>query len=128
MTGPVLYDEHGRPVSPRELTREIAAPTIQGIRQVWRGQSVALGLTPQRLAAILLASYDTDYQHYDLLTLAEEMEERDPHYAAVLGVRKRAVSKLDLAVEAATDDARDPDPEEGAEVLGLPEQPVQEST
>ena len=102
-----LLDSYGRLIDPRELEREIAAPSTQGIRQVWRGQSVALGLTPQRLAAILLASYDTDYQHYDLLTLAEEMEERDPHYAAVLGVRKRAVSRLSPAVEAATDDARD---------------------
>ena len=37
------------------------------------------------------------------------MEERDPHYAAVLGVRKRAVSKLQPAVEAATDGPLDQD-------------------
>ena len=107
MHGPVLLDDHGKPDSRSGLMREITAPTMTGIRQVWRGQSVAIGLTPQRLAAILLATYDADFQHYDLLTLCEEMEERDPHYAAVLGVRKRAVSKLSPAVESATDDAKD---------------------
>ncbi len=46
-------------------------------------------------------------EHRDYLTLAEEMEERDPHYAAVLGVRKRAVSGLAPEVEAASDAAAD---------------------
>ena len=107
--GPVLVDGHGLPVSQTGLTREAGAPTMTGVRQVWRGESIASGLTPQRLAAILLATYDTDYQHYDLLMLAEEMEERDPHYAAVLGVRKRAIGKLQPAVEAASDDPFDVD-------------------
>ena len=34
------------------------------------------------------------------LVLAEEMEEKDPHYASVLGVRKRAVSGITPIVEA----------------------------
>ena len=60
MAGPVLLGPDGRPVGRRRLTREVAAPSATGIRQYWRGQSVAIGLTPQRLAAILLATYDTD--------------------------------------------------------------------
>ena len=97
----------GRPVRKRGLTREAGAPTMTGVRQVWRGESIASGLTPRRLAAVLRAAGDGDGQHNEYLTLAEEMEERDPHYAAVLGVRKRAVSGLEPAVEAAADAAKD---------------------
>ncbi|OZA18438.1 MAG: hypothetical protein B7Y02_01600 [Rhodobacterales bacterium 17-64-5] len=35
------------------------------------------------------------------------MEERDLHYAGVLGTRKRSVSQIDITVEAASDDAED---------------------
>ena len=97
----------GRPVRERELTREAGRPALTGVRQVSRRGTIAAGLTPQRLAAILRAAAEGACRHDDYLTLAEEMEERDPHYAAVLGVRKRAVSGLEPAVEAATDDARD---------------------
>ena len=41
------------------------------------------------------------------LVLAEEMEEKDPHYASVLGVRKRAVSGVTPIVEPASEDAKD---------------------
>ena len=41
------------------------------------------------------------------LTLAEEMEEREPHYGSVLGTRKRAVSGLEPVVEAASDAPED---------------------
>ncbi len=102
-----LYGPDGRPVRKRDLTREAGAPTLTGVRQLWRGESIASGLTPQRLAAILRTAADTDGHQRDYLTLAEEMEERDPHYAAVLGVRKRAVSGLEPTVEAASDDAGD---------------------
>ena len=71
-----LYDAYGRPVRTQELTREIAAPTLTGIRSVWN-ETVAGGLTPQRLAALLRNANDGDAHEY--LTLAEEMEERDPH-------------------------------------------------
>lgn len=45
--------------------------------------------------------------HTAYLTLAEEMEERDGHYASVLGTRKRAVSGLPVVVEAASDAPKD---------------------
>lgn len=106
MTDSVIVDHRGQPLRKRELTHEIARPTLTGVRQVWH-QSVAGHLTPDRLAAILRAAADGDGHQY--LTLAEEMEEREPHYAAVLGTRKRAVSGLDVMVEAASDDQTDID-------------------
>lgn len=100
----MLYDYLNRPVKPRELTREQAAPSLTGVRTIWN-ETVASGLTPQRLASLLMAAAEGDHHAY--LTLAEEMEERDLHYAAELGKRKLAVSRLPITVESATDSARD---------------------
>jgi phage gp29-like protein len=80
----------------RELTQEIAAPTLAGVR-AFSSEIVASGLTPERLAAILRQANDGDHRAY--LQLAEDMEERDLHYAAVLGVRKRALSGIRPVVE-----------------------------
>jgi len=100
----MLYDYLNRPVKTRELTREQAAPTLTGIRTIWN-DSYASGLTPVRLANLLRSAADGDHHAY--LTLAEEMEERDLHYAAELGKRKLAVSRLPLTVESYSDSARD---------------------
>jgi phage gp29-like protein len=100
----MLYDYLSRPVKPQQLTREHAAPSLTGVRSIWN-ETVASGLTPQRLASLLMAAADGDHSAY--LTLAEEMEERDLHYAAELGKRKLAVSRLPITVESATDSARD---------------------
>lgn len=102
--GNMIYDAYGRPINTSELTREHAAPTLTGIRSIW-DEAVASGLTPARLTALLHAAVDGD--HRDYLTLAEEMEERDLHYAGVIGVRKRAVCGLPVSVEAASDDSKD---------------------
>ncbi len=84
---------------------------------------MAAGLTPDRLRAILRAADRGEQRDY--LTLAEEMEERDPHYAAVLGVRKRAVSALKPEVEAASDAARDLDVAKAVrELVGGPQFPA----
>lgn len=99
-----LVDQFGQPLRRSELTKEIAAPSVTGVRQVWT-ESIASGLTPARLAAILRAADAND--PHDYLTLAEELEERDPHYGAVLGVRKRAISGLPITVESASDSAED---------------------
>ena len=61
----------------RVLRREIA--TMTELRSPWGGGVVSSGLTPRRLAVLLQQAADGDLQAY--LTLAEEMEERDPHYA-----------------------------------------------
>ena len=83
------------------LTTEVAAPSA-AIRSEWGHGSVASGLTPQRLAGILSAAADGDTHSY--LTLAEEMEERDPHYSSVLRTRKLAVAGLPVTVTAGGED------------------------
>jgi len=99
-----LVDHLGRPVKKAQLTDEIATPQLSGVRTVWQ-DSVANTLTPEALATILLGVDQGDIVDY--LTLAEEMEERDLHYHSVLGTRKMALSGLEIAVEAPTDDAAD---------------------
>jgi phage gp29-like protein len=98
-----LVDPYGRPIETKELLREKAAPTVTGIRRIW-DETVASGLTPQRLAALLRSAAEGDHDAY--LTLAEEMEERDPHYACELGKRKLAVSRLPITIESAGDDQK----------------------
>lgn len=99
-----LVDQYGRPIKTGELQKEIAAPTLAGVRSIWN-DSVASGLTPERLASLLQAAADGDHDSY--LTLAEEMEERDLHYSSVLRTRKLAVSRLPIVVEASSDEKRD---------------------
>lgn len=94
----------GEPIRLEDLSEEISAPRLTGVRQVWHA-SVADNLTPSRLARILRAAAQGDADDY--LTLAEEMEERDLHYASVLGTRKLAASGLDVRVDSATDDKAD---------------------
>lgn len=48
-----LYGPYGRPVRKLELTREAGRPTLTGVRQLWRGETVASGLTPAWLATVL---------------------------------------------------------------------------
>ncbi len=79
-----------------ELSQEEAPPELIGYRSFWE-QSVARGLTPERLASILQETKRGDIRSF--LELAEEMEERDPHYFAVLSTRKRAVSRLKPSVD-----------------------------
>ncbi len=103
MASMTWYDAYGRKVDLQALKQgEQAAPTIRGVR---RHDAIhpAAGLTPQKLARILRDSIDGDPENY--LALAEDIEERDPHYAGVIGIRKRQVAGLDIAVEAAGDDA-----------------------
>lgn len=95
MNGYQIVDPSGRPVSSAELLREEAAPTLTGVRSIW-GDPVASGLTPPRLARILRDAVEGEPGEY--LALAEEMEERDLHYASVLGTRKRAVLAIEPVV------------------------------
>ena len=90
-----LVDPHGRPVSSRQLLTEEAAPTLTGVRSAW-GDPVASGLTPAGLARLLRDAVEGEPAEY--LALAEEMEERDLHYASVLGTRKRAVLAIEPVV------------------------------
>ncbi|MFI0477414.1 DUF935 domain-containing protein [Paracoccus jiaweipingae] len=98
-----IVDQFGRPMraaTRTELLDEQSAPMMGSVRSVQSGHP-ADGLEPTRLAAILRAAETGDATAY--LEMAEQMEEKDLHYAAVLGVRKRAIRGLDVIVEPGDD-------------------------
>ena len=99
-----LLGPDGRPIDTTLLSQEFAAPQLTGLRSAWM-DSVAAGLTPRRLAQIMRAADQGD--GHDYLTLAEEMEEREPQYGTVLGVRKRAIQGLEVQINAASDSPED---------------------
>lgn len=98
-----IVDQFGRPLraaTTTELNDEQSAPSIGSVRRI-ESTHPADGLEPRRLAAILLSAETGDAEAY--LDLAEQMEEKDLHYSAVLGVRKRAIRGLDLIVDPGDD-------------------------
>lgn len=99
-----LIDLHGNPLKKALLTREVAGPTLAGVRSPIAGYP-ADGMTPLRLAELLREADQSEPLRF--FELAELIEERDLHYAGVLGTRKRAVSQIDVTVTAASDDAED---------------------
>src|SRR4051812_31798310 len=95
-----LVDQYGQPIKRELLTTEIAGPTITGVRSPIAGYP-GDGLNPVRLANILR---DADAGNpLRFFELAETIEERDAHYAGILGTRKRSVAQLDVQVDAADD-------------------------
>jgi len=96
-----ITDQHGRKIEKALLTEEISAATITGVRSPLTGYP-ADGLNPERLATILKEADNANPLRF--LELAETLEERDPHYAGVLGTRKRSVCQLEISVEPASDD------------------------
>jgi phage gp29-like protein len=100
-----LYDAYGREVDTGMLREEQAAPTMAGVRNIYSVMHPSIGLTPERLTAVLQQADTGDPYLY--LELAEDMEEKDLHYLAVLGTRKNAVAQLDLIVRAASSGAED---------------------
>ncbi|HKN11998.1 MAG TPA: DUF935 domain-containing protein [Candidatus Binatus sp.] len=100
-----LYDVYGREVDTGMLREEQAAPTMTGVRNIYSVMHPAIGLTPERLTAILQQAEFGD--PYLSLELAEEVEEKDLHYLAVLGTRKNAVAQLDVVVRAASSSSED---------------------
>jgi len=99
-----LVDHRGQPLRREVLKAEIAAPTLAGVRQPIAGYP-ADGMNPARLAGILRQADAGDPLSY--FELAEQIEERDLHYLGVLGTRKRAVTQVEITVEAASDDPLD---------------------
>ncbi len=97
MTELKLFDHNGRVVNLEALQSERGRPEIASVRTIWQPW-VAPGLTPQRLAEILQEAVQGN--HNQAMTLAMEMEERDPHYQSVLATRKLAVSAIEPTVEA----------------------------
>lgn len=99
----MILDQYGQPMrmpSKADLLERQAVPGLGSVRQITSGHP-ADGLEPVRLAAILRQAENQDATSY--LELAEQMEEKDLHYAAVLGVRKRAIRALELRVDPGDD-------------------------
>lgn len=99
-----LLDQYGNPIDINRLKVKESGPTIAGVRQIisdhpWQG------MTPQRLARCLRLAEEGDSTAY--LELAEDLEEKDLHYRAVLSTRRLQVSQLPITIEAASDAAED---------------------
>lgn len=113
-----LYDSHGRPIDQSILQEEVAAP-VDFVRPIWT-DPVADRLTPAYLAHMMARASEGDAHEY--LTLADDMEQREPHYSSVLRTRKLAVSGIVPQVTAA--DKKDPKAKKIAEgVEALVEEP-----
>lgn len=104
MAVPQILGPDGQPARREVLTREVAGPTLSGVRSVLSGYP-SDGLTPGRVAAIMREADQGMPLRY--LELAEIVEERDLHYVGVLGTRKRSVAQLPIQVDAASDDPLD---------------------
>lgn len=101
---PRIIDQWGNPVSSASLRKEFAAPTLGGIHSVW-SETIVSGLTPMAMAEVLRAAGNGYPDRF--FVLANEMEERDLHYAAVLGTRKRAITGIKPIIVPASNDAED---------------------
>ena len=92
-------------VNETDMTQPEARARRASVRSPSAGISVASTLSPARLAGVLRNV--TEGNARDYFILAEEMEERDLHYASVLRTRKLTVAGISPAVEAASDDEHD---------------------
>ncbi|PSU49476.1 DUF935 domain-containing protein [Photobacterium frigidiphilum] len=102
-----IVDVSGQPLNQKKevLSDDIARAYTTSVRNP-RPASVASTLTPHRLAGLLRSVIDgNDPEAF--MTLAEEMEERDLHYAAQLRTRKLAVAAITPSVEPHSDDKND---------------------
>lgn len=86
----------------KELNKPVAAPEQTGYRQVTSNHP-ADGLTVKKLSQIHKLAANHEPEAY--FELAEDIEERDPHYAGVLSTRKRSVAQLPIVVTPASDSA-----------------------
>jgi phage gp29-like protein len=102
MISPIL-DRSGKPFEAKKeiLSEEITRAYTTSIRNP-QPESVASMLTPQRLAGLLRSVVDGGNPEQYMI-LAEEMEERDLHYAAQLRTRKLVVAAIMPTVEAVSD-------------------------
>ena len=100
----MLIDQYGNPLAKVDrgtLRDTIAGPTLAGVRSPFSPFLVD-GLTPHGLSRVMReADLGISWRYMEL---AERMEERDLHYAAVLGTRKRQMSQLPVTAQAVHDD------------------------
>lgn len=99
-----ILDQWGNPVSSAALRKPAMGPTVTGLRDTF-DDFLAASLTPARMSRILRDAALGEM--HDFLTLAEEMEERETQFAAVLSTRKRALQAVEPQVDAASDSAED---------------------
>jgi phage gp29-like protein len=99
-----IKDWLGRAVQAASLVLPFATPQAGGVRQVISGHP-ADGIRPERLARILRSAAEGEPEAF--FQLAEDIEERDLHFAAVMATRKRSVAQLPITVKAASDSAED---------------------
>ncbi len=92
-----LYDPQGNKIDRGRLREEESAPSLRSVRQVFSGYP-SNGLTPQRLANIFRMADQGD--PHAQCELFEDMEEKDLHLSSVMGMRKRAVTGLEINIEA----------------------------
>src|ERR1700691_1108470 len=100
-----IYDAYGRAVDTSLLHTEQAAPTMTGIRNIYSIMHPSAGLTPEKLSAVLRQAEFGDPFLY--LELAEEMEEKDLHYLAVMETRKHTVAQLPMIIQPASGERED---------------------
>lgn len=89
-------------VKPQDLKTEIARPSQTGLRSVWQWRPLA-SLTPAAVADILRRAAMGDAR--DFLLAADDIREKDLHYAAVLQTRTLAVSGLPIDIQPFDDSA-----------------------
>lgn len=85
-----------------DLKTEIARPSQTGLRSVWQWRPLA-SLTPAAVADILRRAAMGDA--HDFLLAADDIREKDLHYAAVLQTRTLAVSGLPVDIQPWDDSA-----------------------
>jgi phage gp29-like protein len=93
----LILDRSGKPFTPTDVKeRQTDSPQSAQLHREFADHP-SKGLTPARLAEILLAA-----ERGDMIAQAElflDMEEKDTHIAAELSKRKMAVKKLDWSLE-----------------------------
>lgn len=89
-------------MKPQDLKTEIARPSQTGLRSVWNWRPLA-SLTPAAVADILRRAAQGDAR--DFILAADDIREKDLHYAAVLQTRTLSVSGLPVDLQPWDDSA-----------------------
>lgn len=93
---PIIYGPNGKPVDRARVEKTLARSQSFPGRNEWQEQ-IAGGLSPADLASIYQDAANIDGDPSRFLNFAEELEERDGHYAGVLSTRKHAVAGVEYS-------------------------------
>ena len=108
MNSPIIDPKTNQPFKREDkvaLSDHQSKAHTMSVRSPTNSKSIAPGLSPGRLAAILKSAQNGHAEDYFIL--AEEMEERDAHYRSVLSTRKLSVASIEPSVEASSDEEHD---------------------